>query len=703
LPKKSSISRPSRVPPAIDGIQVNYCKNPRCLNYGVPPLPVKHIGRKKKNFIDPDMYIVTGNKKELELVCMYPDCRETLPMKSNLAVSEEYKRIKRNYDGGRTDPAVHNEGCPKFEVGFYEEPGLFYKHTPTRRIVARHKKSRLKNLKAGEADPETETKVGYRRYRCKECGKTFTLSSPISNQEDSFKNKWIFKLLMNKVPLRRICELVEIDMWNLYAKIRFIHRQCLAFAAEKEKKLFTMKRDRAYICVDRQDHKINWSDAADRANVALNLVGSADMRTGYIYGTHLNFDPFFESREINHLASANGDLSTSNAFRKFARLWLDDDYREAALKAKKLKAAKKARLAAMAEDDYSRAAREEIEDLFDELEEESLVVESREDVESPEVMTKEVKLPTKNGMQVHEEYVLYGHFRLLADLMKNTSKVRFYMDKESPIRAALLTSFCDRIKAGECDGFFVRIEKQLTIDQRRRSFAKTKSAFKKFRLANKDLSFKQAKVAFIMEEMARMRPIGKWKDRWLMYPFPSLAEPQKAVCFLTDFGQYDSDPEHLAWLYEKASMHAIDRFFMQARRRISMLERPIRSASSTGRAWFGYNAYNPWNVQIFMDIFRVFYNFVKVTEPPPKRKQKRLREAITQFETECGVRGESLEADGVGISKGEVDPEEGDNTLAAALTPATPKEAKQRQLTTPAMRIGLAKRPTRYEDILYFK
>src|SRR5512136_340377 len=72
------------------------------------------------------------------------------------------------------------------------------------------------------------------------------------------------------------------------------------------------------------------------------------------------------------------------------------------------------------------------------------------------------------------------------------------------------------------------------------------------------------------------------------------------------------DEDHLAWLYNKASLHAIDRFFMQVRRRLSLLERPISSSASLGRSWFGYGPYKPVVVGKLLHIFRVFYNFVEV-------------------------------------------------------------------------------------------
>ena len=62
----------------------------------------------------------------------------------------------------------------------------------------------------------------------------------------------------------------------------------------------------------------------------------------------------------------------------------------------------------------------------------------------------------------------------------------------------------------------------------------------------------------------------------------------------------------------KAILHAIDRFFMQVRRRLSLLERPISSSANPGRRWFGYGPYKPIIVSKLLNIFRVFYNLVEV-------------------------------------------------------------------------------------------
>ncbi len=66
---------------------------------------------------------------------------------------------------------------------------------------------------------------------------------------------------------------------------------------------------------------------------------------------------------------------------------------------------------------------------------------------------------------------------------------------------------------------------------------------------------------------------------------------------------------HAARLYLKGSLHAVDRFFMQVRRRLSLAERPYATASSDRRMWHGYSAYQPQNLAKVLTIFKVAYNY----------------------------------------------------------------------------------------------
>jgi hypothetical protein len=146
------------------------------------------------------------------------------------------------------------------------------------------------------------------------------------------------------------------------------------------------------------------------------------------------------------------------------------------------------------------------------------------------------------------------------------------------------------------------------VDEKRHRYNDAKALFKQAQAAHPGMKPQEVKLLLIKERLASMTPHGKWQDRWLDHPLPTMSEPEKAVACLTDLGDYDED--HQAWLYNKASLHGVDSFFNQVRRRLSLLERPIHSKSNRGRVWNGYSPYNPSNVAKVLDIMRTVHNYI---------------------------------------------------------------------------------------------
>jgi transposase-like protein len=398
------------------------------------------------------------------------------------------------------------------------------------------------------------TRSGSRRYRCKACRGTFAIGRATTGHKQPHKNRTVFALLMNKAPIRRICEVTDLTADALYGKIDFLFRQCQAFAAEREHHLqsgFPIRR--LYLGVDRQDYVVNWTRQEDRRNLVLHAVGAADNGTGYVFGMHLNYDPSLDADTLESQAKSCGDLQPHPPFRRYARCWLAADY-EAAVRRQTRRRRRKPSLPEAIQDTYAEAL-------------------EREDVEVFEAQAQDRRLPTK-GVQIHAEYTLYGHFFYLRHLLPGVEKFRFFLDQDSGMRAAVAAS--------------------------RREFRQAQEA-------HPDLSDTAVKLLLIKEQLEKMASFGRWQDKWMMHPFPTLSEPKKAVCHLTDYGDYDAD--HLAWLYNKASLHAITCFFMQVRRRLSLLERPLATTSNFGRRWYGYSPYNPENITKLLTIFRVFYNY----------------------------------------------------------------------------------------------
>lgn len=384
-------------------------------------------------------------------------------------------------------------------------------------------------------------------------------------------------------------EVTKITAATLYGKIDFIHRQCLAFIANRERKIIGTKfTKKLYLSTDRQMYYLNWTRRKDKRTVNFEAVGTADNNSSYVFGMHLNFDPRLNADRIEHWALVCRDYERPIAMRRHAHIWLLGDYfRRAGEQTHHLV------------QNRSNTTKTTIQDRYNEIA-------AREDVESPLFMDPDVQLPTK-GVQIHNEYTLYAHFLLLADMFKGVEKVRFFMDMESGIRAAFMTAFNQRILDRTADAWYVMTNKELTTPDKKRLCTDSANRIKSAMKANPGLSEKEIRLMFLKGAMKNIEHIGPWKDRWLEFPFATMSESEKKVCWLTDLGDYTD--EHQAALYGKASLHAIDRFFMQGRRRFTYIERPIATPSQNRRIWYGYTAYDPFRIQQTLEIYRTTYNY----------------------------------------------------------------------------------------------
>jgi transposase-like protein len=565
-----------RVPLPVGGINVNFCKNMDCSHFGAPASPLEQkrgAGHKSE-----DDYIVKP-KKPFRRVLICKRCNQYSIVKSNQGVFEEAARFSEFLDEEATIVGCPAEDCINFTVDVKAGTASYFKYG--------------------------ETESGSRRYQCKSCKRTFSISDrPLYRQRVSSKNKTIMKLLMNKSPFSRICEVMEISMPTLYRKIDFIHRQSLLFVADRERKLLTGKvpLERLYLATDRQDYFVNWTNTFDKRHVVLKGIGTADLTSGYVFAMHVNYDPRLDPRVVQEIAGHNGDESKDMALREFARIWLEVD--------------------------HERIDRRPPRPDPDPIPEGALALDiamryqealERDEIEASDVPEDCNRLPVK-GMQTHEEYTMYGHFFFLKELLAKAGKLRFYMDQDSGIRAACLSAFRDEVLDGRCDAFFVRVNKDLSIHQKNRLINMFNHEMEAQRHLYPYLSDKSIKLRWIMEEMKRMKTIGKWQDRWLEYPFPDGSEPEKAVCYLTD--RDDMEELHLAHLYYKASLHKIDSFFNQIRARINPLARPVKSMSNQGRSYLRYQLYKPGIAQQLLDVFRVYHNYHLVSiddDVAPKR------------------------------------------------------------------------------------
>jgi transposase-like protein len=425
------------IPPAVAGINVNFCKNPVCVNFGVPADLIKFRRKAGTLATAPGTaYSLTrAGRNRLALRCML--CGEAFSLKSNLAVAEELTRFARYLVP--IESCCPGEDCSNHRVAApnpkaYQRFGL--------------------------------TTAGTPRYRCKACQRTFAVGGrALKRQRITHLNKTILLMLVNKMPIRRIAKVTELNAVTLYGKIDFLHRQCLVFAAAQERALLELDLRRLYISVDRQDYTVNWSRDTDRRNVVLHAVGSADNTSGYVFAMNLNFDPEQHPETVEEDAVTSGDVGLPYPYRTYARLWLSGDYADAQATV----AAEKARTAAKAaKGPLSKELGAVITDAYD-------AAAIREDSEASELQDEgHQKLPESKGMQVHEEYSLYGHFQFLKNLLCRVEKLRFFMDQDSGMRASCFAAFAPDIASRRVDAFFVRLTKDITVDSKRAALTRAK-------------------------------------------------------------------------------------------------------------------------------------------------------------------------------------------------------------------------------------
>jgi len=294
LLEKSETAEKLRLPRPFNGVNVNFCRNPLCSNFGNPAELEDGRGRKRGN--QGSLYRVTGDS----LFCSV--CHTHTVVKSNRAVAEEFER---NLELLATPGGLH---CPSVTCANYFKP------------VDSHPGSYLAH---------GNTPSGGRRFRCKACGKTFSDRKPHQRQQSSHENKTVFQMLVAKVCITRIAQVTGLAPKTVYDKIDFLHRQCRKFLADRERRLPDLEFKHMRIATDMQDYMVNWPTKKLRKTIQFRAIASSCLDTGYVLACHPQLDSRFDTNEVQQAVVDCEDLDKKPAFREYARLWNYEDYARA--------------------------------------------------------------------------------------------------------------------------------------------------------------------------------------------------------------------------------------------------------------------------------------------------------------------------------------------------------------------------------------
>jgi transposase-like protein len=505
----------------VDGVQLNCCRNPSCPTFGTSP--AEGLARFTRSG---DAYTVVSTGTDPVVRCR--SCLEHSTLVSNLATVQERDRLLALM-AAPTARGCDQKDCANFGVSVDAEPSRYQRFG--------------------------QTSAGSPRHRCIACGTTFSSTNRATHRlRRPEKTVEVLRYLVNRVAMRRLCELADISADTLYRRIALLHDRCLQFSAHHERPLLDGKPlGRVHLAIDRQQHMLNWGSALDRRPSNLMATASAEARSGYILAQHLNFDPNVDVFDLDLAARGHGDPAMPVAFRRHARVYLP----------------------------YERLDADQ---------------ESAEDTRPP-----------SRGALIRDNVAVLAHFQVLGRLLTGAQSIQLSMDREPAIDRAALLTFADRVRDGTLSAFLVRIEKEVAVAQKRRLIADAETLLAKSSKTYPGLTDLE-RIRRILEDRYRQacKRNSKANERWVEHPYPTMSEPRRSALCLTATPRHSV--EDLAWGFSSASLRSIDRYFMQLRRKVHLLERPMKS-SSTSRMFYAYSPYSAVVVMRLIEIFRTVYNY----------------------------------------------------------------------------------------------
>ena len=243
--------------------------------------------------------------------------------------------------------------------------------------------------------------------------------------------------------------------------------------------------------------------------------------------------------------------------------------------------------------------------------------ESRADVEDIELHLHDNHClrtpPLGTGMQVHLPYTVYAHWMLLHRMLSGAGvkQLQANMDINSTCRAAFLCAFDEEVRHGDAHGFFVRYTKYQTVDERRKILRDARKARSEFRRAlPEEVRGDSREVSRLM--MRALIAAGQTYGKWNdeWIEHPVPTINEPHKAVSWLTASDATDEERRVDMFLAAGLARIDNVFMKTRRLFSALERPVGTSSGQNRVWHGYAPYNPRMLEKYLAIFRATHNFV---------------------------------------------------------------------------------------------
>lgn len=329
VPNKAPRSTPEKfpLPRAYENYQINFCKNPRCANYGKPPKFPEPIDKDKftNNLGDYEVKVVRLKRSDSRKMLFCKLCNSSSIVFSNKSLVQEIKRLKSIYrlqapscpntalhpdkrkgipDGRRYEQIVKKvrgkelplkrlkPPCENVGKSILKHPDLYWLDSKNSKklqntkglpkIVYPDSKGKYHNIR--EAVSQT--------FKCKSCHTKF--SAPINPQKGQHNqqiNYALFSLLVNKGIINRISEVLRINHDLIYSRIEFFYHQCIQFEQfQIFKNIKNLESRNLHLSIDRLHFFANWTSREDARRTPLFNTATVENNTRFVFGSTLNFD-----------------------------------------------------------------------------------------------------------------------------------------------------------------------------------------------------------------------------------------------------------------------------------------------------------------------------------------------------------------------------------------------------------------------------
>ena len=550
-------------------IQFNFCTDPFCKWFGKPQENFEsNLHRYRKSGLSAGAIAILCNENPKIKTPGFITSTSTMLL-SNWSITDEIARLANNNKVINKDPAYqfHKNDCTITDANPFASADFFYKR--------------------GKSSSNSQ------KWQCKAC-KKITNTLPIVRECFTYHQKrndilpLFADLLLNRVPVKRTCEILGIGNSTYYNKLEILYQRCLEFLEKYEQEAFKNRQfDEMYLNTDFMMYYLNNVRRKGRGGVRYDNLEDAKLDT-YIAATGDIFSRYVLRADI----AFDWNFSMENLWE--TTFSLKEDHLPY----------------------YSRATEHY---KFSVYPQPPSPLDSQTKIQFEEEL-----IPIKrreqyvNGLHITHTYTIIAHLWLIREMVK-AKKWWLNTDNDSSIKTALLRVFADEISHGDAHCFITSINEKKSKPVAYKEWKKyTKELLcwgqnyygrqnvNLYTAAQKFLEIKLASHNF--NEWVNVDGVRLQKKATIPidHPIPTIDEGIRSICCITDISNLSN--QELATAMVNVNQQVLKSFFGQIHRRISIFERPLLTARHDRKSYI-YANFNPKYGQYALTILRTYHNF----------------------------------------------------------------------------------------------